>query len=205
MTAQKLFLFGSAALIMGLTALVATFWVHETTGNQTHTLAMQQTLQNVVPPRDIAFNLTDHAGREVSEQTFRGQYMLVYFGYTNCVDICPHDLSAVAGAMDILGNRAADIQPLFITIDPKNDTRAVLSDYVPLFHPRMKGLTGSMAQLKAAAKSYGASFEKEQIPRFTGHGHSSNLYLIGKDGAFLRAFRTPTTGKAIASIIELYL
>ncbi len=204
MTGQKLLFFSSAALILGLTVIVATLWVHETTGNQAHTLAMQQALQNVVPSREIEFNLTDHQGAKVSEGSYRGQFTLVYFGYTSCVDICPHDLAAVAAALDILGNHETDIQPLFITIDPKVDTQAVLSQYVPLFHPKLIGLTGSLAQVTAAAKSYGASFEKEQIPRFTGHGHSSNLYLIGPDGAFLRAFRTPTTGEVIASIIKLY-
>ncbi len=201
---HRLLFFGTAALVLGLTAIIATFWVHETTGNQAHTLVLQKALQNVIPPRDTKFNLIDHTGRPVTERTFRGRFMLVYFGYTRCVDICPHDLAAVAGALDLLRDREIEIQPLFITIDPEIDTQAVLSNYVSLYHPKIIGLTGPLARVTAAAKSYGASFEKEQIPSFTGHGHSANLYLIGRDGEFLRAFRTPTTGEVIASIIKLY-
>ena len=66
-------------------------------------------------------------------------------------------------------------------------------------------ISGSLKQVKAAADSFGASFDKELVPRFTGHGHSANLYLIGRDGKFLRAFRTPTNGDVIADVIRLYL
>jgi protein SCO1/2 len=205
MTIQRLLLLAGVLFVLGLTATVATFWIHETTGNQAHTLAMQQALHNVLPPRTPRFALNGHNGGKVTEQDFRGRLMLVYFGYTQCVDVCPYDMAAAGRALDILGPRSATVQPLFITIDPANDTPALLAKYVPLFHPRLIGLTGSMAQLKAAADSFGASFDKEPIPRFTGHGHSANLYLIGRKGEFLRAFRTPTTGEVIAEVIRLYL
>jgi len=205
MITRKLMFFGGASFVLALTALVATLWVHETTGNQAHTFALQQALQNVVPARNTQFSLVDHKGNAVTEQSYRGRFMLVYFGYTGCVDICPHDLAAATLALDSLGPLGDKIQPLFVTIDPKVDTQAVLARYVSLYHPRLIGLTGSLPKIRAAAKSYGASFDKEPIPRFTGHGHSANLYLIGPDGAFLRAFRTPTTGDVIAGIIKLYL
>lgn len=205
MTVQRLLLLAGALFILGLTATVATFWVHETTGNQAHTLAMQQALHNVVLPREPRFALDDHNGKKVTEQAFRGQLMLVYFGYTQCVDVCPYDMAAAGGALDILGPQSAAVQPLFITIDPQNDTPALLAKYVPLFHPRLIGLTGSITDVRAAADAFGASFDKEPIPRFTGHGHSANLYLIGREGEFLRAFRTPTTSDVIAEVIKLYL
>jgi len=205
MTVQRLFLLAGCLIVLGLTATVATFWVHETTGNQSHTLAIQQALQNVVTPRVPRFALKDHAENQVTESDFRGKFMLVYFGYTQCVDVCPYDMAAAAQALDILGPHEASVQPIFITIDPKNDTPSLLANYVTLFHPRLIGLTGPLAKLKAAAGSFGASFDKEPIPRFTGHGHSANLYLIGRDGEFLRAFRTPTTGAVIAEVIRLYL
>ena len=127
------------------------------------------------------------------------------FGYTQCVDVCPYDMAAAALALNILGRQEDSIQPIFITIDPKTDTPALLANYVTLFHPRLIGLTGSLEQVRPAANSFGASFGKEPIPRFTGHGHSANLYLIGRNGEFLRAFRTPTTGAVIAEVIRLYL
>lgn len=205
MTVQRLLLLAGVLLILGLTATVATFWVHETTGNQAHTLAMQQALQNVLPPREPRFALNTHDGKKVTERTFRGHLLLVYFGYTQCVDVCPYDMAAAGRALDILGSRSAAVQPLFITIDPQHDTPALLAKYVPLFHPRLIGLTGPIDAVRAATDAFGASFDKEPIPRFTGHGHSANLYLIGRDGAFLRAFRTPTTGEVIAEVIKLYL
>lgn len=205
MTFQRLLLLAGVLFILGLTATVATFWVHETTGNQAHTLAMQQALHNVVLPRQPRFALDDHNGKKVTERAFRGQLMLVYFGYTQCVDICPYDMAAAGRALDILGPQSAAVQPLFITIDPQNDTPALLAKYVSLFHSRLIGLTGSITEVRAAADAFGASFDKEPIPRFTGHGHSANLYLIGPEGEFLRAFRTPTTGDVIAEVIKLYL
>ncbi len=205
MTVQRLLLLAGALFILGITVTVATLWVHETAGNQAHTLAMQQALQNVLPPRRPRYSLRDHNGKAVSEQTYRGHLLLVYFGYTQCVDICPHDLAAAARALDILGAKGTAVQPLFITIDPANDTPAQLARYVTLYHPKLVGLGGSLTQVKAAASAFGASFDKEQIPRFTGHGHSANLYLIGREGEFLRAFRTPTTGEVIAQVIRLYL
>jgi len=205
MTMQRLFLLAGGLLILGLTGLVATLWVHETTGDQTHTLAMQQALRNVVTPRAPQFALSDHDGQPVNHRDFRGRLMLVYFGYTQCTDICPFDLAAVGRALDILNVQDDSVQPLFITIDPENDTPTLLAGYVSLFHHSLRGLTGSLKQVKAAADSFGASFEKELVPRFTGHGHSANLYLIGRDGKFLRAFRTPTTGDVIADVIRLYL
>ena len=205
MTLQRLCLLAGGIFILGLTGTVATLWVHETTGDQTHTLAMQRALQTVVTPRAPQFALSDHNETPVSEKDFRGRLMLVYFGYTQCSDICPFDLSAVSHALDILKSPSGTLQPLFITIDPENDTAPLLARYVSLFHPNLLGLTGSVEQVKAAALSFGASFEKDLIPRFTGHSHSANLYLIGRDGKFLRAFRTPTTGETIADVIRLYL
>tara|TARA_Y100000588_G_scaffold366392_1_gene432050 strand:- start:847 stop:1482 length:636 start_codon:yes stop_codon:yes gene_type:complete len=205
MTVKRLFLLATGILVLGLTGTVATLWVHETTGDQTHTLRIQQALLNFVTPRTPQFTLTDHDGNSVKNQDFHGRLMLVYFGYTQCADICPFDLAAIGQALDTLNLQEDTLQPLFITIDPENDTRALLAQYVSLYHPRLRGLTGSHKQVKAAANSFGASFEKNLTPRFTGHGHSANLYLIGRDGEFLRAFRTPTTGEVITDVIRLYL
>ena len=102
MTMQRLLLLAGGLFVLGLTGTVATLWVHETTGDQAHTLAMQQALQNVVTPREPQFALIDHNEKPVSEQDFRGRLMLVYFGYTQCTDICPFDLAAIGHALDIL-------------------------------------------------------------------------------------------------------
>src|SRR3546814_5645413 len=75
------------------------------------------------------FALVDHHGRAVTEQDFRGRFLLVYFGYTSCPDVCPTELAKLAAALDSLGTAAAEVQPLFITVDPARDTAALLAGY----------------------------------------------------------------------------
>lgn len=100
------------------------------------------------------FTLMSHEGKEVTDKDFRGSYMLLFFGYTHCPDICPTGLQNLANAMLLLGDAAKDVQPLFISIDPERDTQEVLADYVPLFHPKLLGLTGTPKQVHEAAESY---------------------------------------------------
>src|SRR3546814_8213853 len=83
-------------------------------------------------------------------QDFRGRFLLVYFGYTSCPDVCPTELAKLAAALDSLGTAAAEVQPLFITVDPARDTAALLAGYVAHFHPRLVGLTGTAEQIAAA-------------------------------------------------------
>src|SRR5262245_59223420 len=86
------------------------------------------------------FTLTDHNGRRVSDQDFRGKYMLIFFGFTYCPDVCPSELQVMSAALDELGSEADKIQPIFITIDPARDTPEAMKLYVSNFHPRLVGL-----------------------------------------------------------------
>src|SRR5690606_11015171 len=99
------------------------------------------------------FALTDHTGERVTDQDFRGRYMLVYFGYTWCPDVCPTELQVISSALDELGDKAAQIRPIFITVDPERDTVAQMADYVANFHPSFVGLTGSSEEVAAVAKA----------------------------------------------------
>jgi cytochrome oxidase Cu insertion factor (SCO1/SenC/PrrC family) len=99
------------------------------------------------------FTLTDHTGQRVTEKTYRGQYMLIYFGFTQCTDACPVDVPNLVNALDLIKPLDAAVQPLFITVDP-TDTAENLKDYVTAFHPRLVGLTGSETELSAVAKTY---------------------------------------------------
>lgn len=103
------------------------------------------------------FTLESSSGHAVSDRDFRGKYMLVYFGYTYCPDVCPTTLNAVADALDRMGKRADDLQPLFITVDPRRDTPAVMKQYTAAFSPRLLGLTGTDAQIAAVAKEYAST------------------------------------------------
>ncbi len=137
------------------------------------------------------FTLVDHTGKTVTEKDFLGQYTLVYFGFTNCPDICPAALQTITAALDALGPKAARITPLFITVDPERDTPARLAEYVASFHPRLVGLTGAVAQVKAAAKAYRVYFEKAatgQEPSDYSVDHSSMTYLMDPRGVYVAHF-----------------
>lgn len=140
------------------------------------------------------FELLDHTGRTVTDQTFRGRFMLVFFGFTHCPDICPTELQLVAEVLDRLGPQADRVAPLFITIDPERDTPETLADYVALFDPRLIGLTGTPAQIAAAARAYRVYYARVQPPGASTYlmDHSSFLYLIGPDGGFRALFRHGT-------------
>ena len=98
------------------------------------------------------FSLTDHDGAPRTDADFRGRYLLVHFGYTACPDLCPLGLTSLSAALDLLGGAADPIQPLFISVDPARDTVARMRVFVGRFHPRLIGLTGSGAEVGAAAR-----------------------------------------------------
>ena len=101
------------------------------------------------------FELTDHTGRRRTDADFRGKLVVLYFGYTYCPDVCPTELQSISLALDKLGAAAAEaVQPLFITVDPERDTPARLADFVSSFHPRLIGLTGSLAEIRKTAIAY---------------------------------------------------
>ncbi|MCS6922259.1 MAG: SCO family protein, partial [Elioraea sp.] len=99
------------------------------------------------------FSLTDETGARVTEATFRGRFMLIYFGFTYCPDVCPTELAKMAAALDLLGPEAEEVVPILISVDPERDTPAALAQYTDLFHPRLIGLTGTEAEIAAAARA----------------------------------------------------
>jgi cytochrome oxidase Cu insertion factor (SCO1/SenC/PrrC family) len=150
------------------------------------------------------FELVSHKGEHVTDKDFRGKYILVSFGYTYCPDVCPTELQVISAALDELGEKAKDIQPIFITIDPERDTVATLAQYMPSFHPRYIGLTGSPEAIAKAAKAYRVYYSKGENK---GGGdylmdHSSIIYLMDKQGTFLKHFSYGTDAKALAKGIE---
>jgi len=147
------------------------------------------------------FTLAASDGTMVSDATYRGKWLLVFFGYTSCPNVCPTTLLEVADALRRLGPDASELQPLFISIDPDRDTPAVMASYTQSFDPRIVGLTGSAAQVASVAKEYGAYY----LPHRTGPGpddyvmdHSTYLYLMDPDGHFVRGFDADTPGTVIA-------
>lgn len=151
------------------------------------------------------FQLVDHSGQAVSEADFAGRFMLIYFGFTHCPDICPTELQVMANAVDALDADGARVAPLFITVDPERDTPAHLKDYVAAFHPKMIGLTGTPEQIAAVAKAYKVYFSKQPSAGASAEyqvDHTSFVYLMGPDGILRSVFRSGTSAKAMAGEIR---
>ena len=150
------------------------------------------------------FTLTDHKGKRVTDQDFRGRYMLIFFGFTYCPDVCPSELQVMSAALDELGPKAEKIQPIFITIDPARDTPEAMKLYVANFHPRMVGLTGSPEDIAQVAKAYRVYYARakgsENQPDYL-MDHSTILYLMGPDGKFVKHFTYGTDAKGLAAAL----
>jgi protein SCO1 len=141
------------------------------------------------------FRLVDDSGHVVTNRDFRGKYLLIYFGYTHCADICPMTLSDIAGALDALGTIGNKVIPLFITVDPRRDTPTVLRQYVGAISPRLVGLTGSVDELSRVEKEfhvYALRDADAARPNEYGIDHSALLYLIAPDGRLLAPISSPT-------------
>ena len=151
------------------------------------------------------FTLTAPDGKPVTDQTYRGKWLLVYFGYTSCPDSCPTALFEIATALRKLGPDAAMVQPIFITIDPQHDTPEVMGEYTQSFDPRIVGLTGTPQEIDAVSNAYGAYF----VRRKTGPGaqdyvmdHSVYIYLMSPRDEFVRGFDTSWAGDRIAAAVR---
>jgi protein SCO1 len=146
------------------------------------------------------FVLTDQDGKTRSDRDFRSQWVLLYFGYSFCPDVCPTTLARMADALDKLGPLAGRVTPLFVTVDPGHDTPKVLKAYLASFGPRFVGLTGALPAITKTAHEYRVYFAKHPID---GGGyaidHSSTIYLIGPNGEFVTYYDEDTQPDAIAA------
>ena len=145
------------------------------------------------------FALTSADGRTVTDQSYRGQWQLIYFGYTSCPDPCPTALNNMGVALDRLGPDAASLQPIFITVDPKRDTREALAEYLKSFDPHIVALTGTADQIAAVVKEYRVyvSAHSESGSDYT-VDHSSLYYLINPDGKFVNVLPGDLSGDDMA-------
>jgi cytochrome oxidase Cu insertion factor (SCO1/SenC/PrrC family) len=152
------------------------------------------------------FELIDHTGKPRTSSDFRGRLMLVYFGFSYCPDVCPTDLQAIGLALDELGADADRVQPLFITVDPERDTVQHLAEYVPMFHPRLIGLTGSAEAIRKAADAYKVYFARVDPPRedrgYYTVDHTAYIYLMDREGNYLGFFPPGTTADRMVEIIR---
>jgi protein SCO1/2 len=148
------------------------------------------------------FELTGHDGMIRTAEDFRGQWSLVFFGFTNCPDICPTTLAEIVQVMDDLGPQADDVQPLFISVDGQRDKPELLAEYVPQFHPSILGLVGTSEQIEAAAKSFKVFYERvdeETAPDGYTMGHTSQVFLFDPAGVFVRLYGYGTPAPKITA------
>ncbi len=155
------------------------------------------------------FNLVDHTGKNVTEADYKGKFLLVFFGYTYCPDVCPTNLSIVADALGMMTQQERDkVQPLFISVDPDRDTPEVLKEYVTLFHPQMIGLSGTAENIAKAAKSYRAFYAKAKESENDDDylvDHSATTYLMGPTGDFLTTFSHGSDPEIVAKGLKKFL
>ena len=175
-------------------------------------LALLMTLAPWGPARAIAqttirtsFSLADPDGKPVTEAAFKGKWMLVYFGYTHCADLCPTELADMVDALRQMGPEADRIVPIFVTIDPDRDNGAYLRDYVAQFDDRLIGLGGTPQQVAAAAEGFGVTYGK--IPHDDGSysfRHSSKIFVVDPAAHYQVTFSHMSDPYMIASkMLEL--
>ena len=152
------------------------------------------------------FTLTDQAGRTIDDSDFRGKLMLVYFGYTYCPDVCPTTLNQMMHAYAHLApGQQAQIAPIFVTVDPDRDKVPQMNQYVASFSPALIGLTGTPEQVAAIERGYHVYARKSGSGEDYTMDHSSIIYLMGKDGRFLRHFNGDAKEQEIADGLRLAL
>jgi protein SCO1/2 len=150
------------------------------------------------------FHLIDDSGHAVTDADYRGRWMLVFFGYTNCPDECPLTLQKIAAALNDLGPLADKVAPLFSTVDPARDTPARLASYLKNFDPRIVGLTGSDEQIAAAAKAYRVYYAPAEHEASGADlvSHSTFLYLMNPAGGFDALLPSAGDADKLAAILR---
>ena len=153
------------------------------------------------------FTLTDHTGREVTDESFRGKYLLVFFGFTACPDVCPAGLLTAAQVMEQLGPSSSKVQPLFITVDPERDRPEQMAQYVAQFDSRLVGLTGTPEQIRDVAARYRVYYAKQK-PKdddFYLVDHTAFFYLMDPNGKSVGVFRHSTKPEDVAAAIRSHM
>ena len=152
-------------------------------------------------PTDIAFELVDHHGSPVSTGSYRGDWLLVQFGFTSCRMVCPRALTKLTGALDQLGPLAARLRPLYVSVDPERDTPDVMKAFLEGNYPRFTGLTGRPDQVEAAKQAFRVFARRRPDPADRdGYAvpHTAFTYLVDPDGRLARHWPDTADAPTIA-------
>ncbi|KAM4747202.1 protein SCO2 homolog, mitochondrial [Rhinophrynus dorsalis] len=174
----------------------------------------QRQLQRIQQLRTLAvgqgdFSLVDHTGRPRTKLDFRGSWVLLYFGFTHCPDICPDELQKLCSAVSLLEKDPAlpPVLPVFITVDPERDDVKALANYVSEFHPRLLGLTGTTEQVKEVAQAYRVYYNSGPRDEDNDYivDHTIIIYLLNPDGLFTDYFNRGKTDQEIAESVRHHI
>ncbi|GAA4890253.1 SCO family protein [Actinomycetospora straminea] len=153
-------------------------------------------------PTRVAFALVDHDGHPVTLEDHRGSWLLVQFGFTSCRVVCPRALTKLSAALDELGPLAAQVRPLYVSVDPERDTPSVMRAFLTASYPRFTGLTGTPEQVEAAKDAFRVFARRRPDPEDPdGYAvpHTAITYLVGPDGELARHWPDTATASTIAA------
>ncbi len=189
-------------------ALAAVLWatpaLAQPEERRTDAAALMNELMSGKAAVGVPFTLTNQHGKRASLSDFRGKVVLLYFGFTFCPDVCPTDLLAIAQTIKSLGERGNQVQPIFVTLDPARDTRALLRDYVAAFNPRIVALTGSEDEIRRVATGYKVFYEKVTLPGSTTYSisHAAFTFLLDRHGKYVLFFPPGTPPERMAVMVR---
>ncbi|MCY3768258.1 MAG: SCO family protein [Gammaproteobacteria bacterium] len=204
-TAATGLLFG--AMLLGTSMA----WAHGTETHEDPGVAVEPDTASFENPLPLdvrgEFELIDHNGHPVSNRSYSGKYMLVFFGYTSCRNMCPISLDRIGKALGFLGDSVHDLAPLIITVDPQRDTPEVMRTELPKYHPSMIGLTGNAGQLETVYTNFNQSPERagEDWNNDPIVSHSSYIYLLNGQGELATLFPPILNPQSMADIIRKYM
>ena len=154
-------------------------------------------------PVGMPFSLPDQRGNRVGPSQWRGRIVLLYFGYLSCPDVCPTDMRAIGDAIEALGADGANVQPVFVTLDPQRDTPDLIGRYAESFHPRFEALRGSESETREVALAYKVYYEV--VPGRSGGyaiDHTSFTYVLDGEGRYVGYFPPGTSGRRMAEFLR---
>ena len=165
-------------------------------------------IRGVTAPAAIGgpFQLTDQAGQTVTDQNLKGRPTLIFFGFTQCPDVCPTSLFEISEVLKAMGTDADRINALFVSVDPERDTATAMKDYLSSFDPHLKGLTGEPAAVAKVISAYRVYARK--VPLKDGDytmDHTALIYLMDRDGNFVAPFNLKRTPEETAKDLKRYL
>lgn len=195
---KSLILILLAILALGLSALVVLWTPPPPHSDET---------PSVLVPDDMGgpFTLTDQDGKKTDTASFKNKYKLIYFGFTHCPAICPTELQKISKAIFALDDeRAARVQPIFVSVDPERDTPAILKDYVGLFSMNLVGFTGTPEEIETVKRQYRVYAAKAEDPNASEYSvdHSSYIYLLDPSDRVVGLFNTDDGAEKITAELE---